>query len=224
MGIGSDSASLVRPSTRIIFLEASGSLTFEMADIARMIRVVRDRGIVTILDNIWATPLFFRPIEHRLDASIAAGTKYLFGYSDVMLGGTTALSAEVSQKLKDSAAAGVVVSALTIAVSSAVACARSMFDRNVISAISVNSPPGSSNSPTFAVSSIQRFRATWPCALAARLRRRVQPIRRIARADDSRRNLELLQPDQPPQNGRELGRIRKSDRARVARADMHLPP
>lgn len=102
--IGDGIAELVRPNTRVIFLETPGSLTFEMADIAAMTRVARGRGIATILDNTWATPMFFRPIEHGVDVSIAAATKYLSGHSDVMLGAMTASSAEVFKKLKDSAA------------------------------------------------------------------------------------------------------------------------
>lgn len=97
-------ADLIRPNTRVIFLETPGSLTFEMADIAAIARVARDRGIVTMLDNTWATPLFFRPIEHGVDVSITAGTKYLSGHSDVMLGAMTAANAEIYRKLKDSAA------------------------------------------------------------------------------------------------------------------------
>lgn len=102
--IGGGIADLVRPTTRVIFLETPGSLTFEMPDIAAMTSVAREVGIVTILDNTWATPMFFRPLEHGVDVSIAAATKYLSGHSDVMLGAMTASSAGIFRKLKDSAA------------------------------------------------------------------------------------------------------------------------
>jgi cystathionine beta-lyase len=102
--IGEGIASLIRPNTRVVFLETPGSLTFELADIAAITGVTRARGIVTALDNTWATPMLFRPIEHGVDVSIAAATKYLSGHSDVMLGAMTAASEEIYRKLKDAAA------------------------------------------------------------------------------------------------------------------------
>lgn len=102
-GVGSDIVAQIRPNTRVIFLETPGSLTFEMPDIAAITAVARAREIVTMIDNTWATPLFFRPIEHGVDVSIAAATKYLSGHSDVMLGAMTASNADIFKKLKDSA-------------------------------------------------------------------------------------------------------------------------
>lgn len=100
---GRDIEAHLRPNTRVVFLETPGSLTFEMADIGAITAVTRAREIVTILDNTWATPLFFRPIEHGVDVSIAAATKYLSGHSDVMLGAMTAANADIHKKLKDAA-------------------------------------------------------------------------------------------------------------------------
>lgn len=100
---GSTVESYIKPNTRAMLLETPGSLTFEMADISAITSVARARKIVTILDNTWATPLFFRPIEHGVDVSIAAATKYLSGHSDVMLGAMTAASPEVFRRLKDTA-------------------------------------------------------------------------------------------------------------------------
>jgi cystathionine beta-lyase len=102
-GVGSDIAAQIRPNTRVIFLETPGSLTFEMPDIAAITAVARARGIVTMIDNTWATPMLFRPIEHGVDISIAAATKYLSGHSDVMLGAMTASNAAIFKKLKDTA-------------------------------------------------------------------------------------------------------------------------
>lgn len=93
----------LRPNTRAMLLETPGSLTFEMADIGAIAAVARARGIVTILDNTWATPLYFRPLEHGVDVSIAAATKYLSGHSDVMLGAMTAATPEIFRTLKDTA-------------------------------------------------------------------------------------------------------------------------
>ena len=102
--IGGEIAALIQPNTRMVFLETPGSLTFEMADIRAITSVTCERGIITALDNTWATPMLFRPIEHGVDISIAAATKYLSGHSDVMLGAMTAASEEVYKKLKDMAA------------------------------------------------------------------------------------------------------------------------
>ena len=73
-GVGSDIVAQFRPNTRAIFLETPGSLTFEMPDIAAITAVARAREIVTMIDNTWATPLYFRPIKHGVDVSIAAAT------------------------------------------------------------------------------------------------------------------------------------------------------
>lgn len=102
--VGGGIAGLIRPNTRMVFLETPGSLTFELADIPAITAVTRERGIITALDNTWATPMLFRPIEQGVDISIAAATKYLSGHSDVMLGAMTAATEEVFKRLKDSAA------------------------------------------------------------------------------------------------------------------------
>ncbi|MFM7134038.1 MAG: cystathionine beta-lyase [Planctomycetota bacterium] len=77
---------LVRPNTRVVFMESPGSLTFDVQDVPAIARVCRARGITSIIDNTWATPLFFRPIEHGVDLVIHALTKYQSGNSDILLG------------------------------------------------------------------------------------------------------------------------------------------
>ena len=84
--IGADIAALVRDNTQVIFLESPGSQTFEVQDVPAIVAVARDRGITTIMDNTWATPLFFRPLEHGVDISVQAATKYIGGHADAMLG------------------------------------------------------------------------------------------------------------------------------------------
>ncbi|HVM22535.1 MAG TPA: cystathionine beta-lyase [Sphingomicrobium sp.] len=88
--IGNGIAELVRPATRAIFLESPGSLTMEIQNVPAICAVARDRGLVTILDNTWATPLFFPAIAGGVDVSIIAGTKYVGGHADLMLGAATA--------------------------------------------------------------------------------------------------------------------------------------
>lgn len=88
--IGAGIADLFRPNTKGLFLESPGSQTFEMQDVPAMAAAARTAGVATILDNTWATALYFRPIEHGIDISVQAGTKYVGGHSDIMLGADTA--------------------------------------------------------------------------------------------------------------------------------------
>ncbi len=77
---------LVRPNTSTIFLESPGSQTFEVQDVPAITAVAARRGLKTIIDNTWATPLFFCAHQHGVDLAIEAGTKYLGGHSDLLLG------------------------------------------------------------------------------------------------------------------------------------------
>lgn len=79
-------ATLFSEQTRALLLESPGSMTMEVQDVAAMCRIARERDIATLLDNTWATPLLFRAIEAGVDVTILAGTKYLGGHADVMLG------------------------------------------------------------------------------------------------------------------------------------------
>ena len=88
--VGAGIAGLIGPATRAIFLESPGSLTFEVGDIPAICAVARERGIVTLLDNTWATPLLFPAIAAGVDYAILACTKYVVGHSDAMLGSVTA--------------------------------------------------------------------------------------------------------------------------------------
>lgn len=87
--IGAGIAELIGPQTRAIFLESPGSLTFEVQDIPAIVAVAKGRGLVTLLDNTWATPLRLPAIALGIDLSILACTKYIGGHSDVMLGSVT---------------------------------------------------------------------------------------------------------------------------------------
>lgn len=89
--IGAGIAELIGQNTRAIFLESPGSLTFEMQDVPAITAVARERGIVTLIDNTWATSLFFPALSFGVDVSILACTKYIVGHSDVMMGSVTAV-------------------------------------------------------------------------------------------------------------------------------------
>ncbi|WNO54158.1 cystathionine beta-lyase [Stakelama saccharophila] len=88
--IGAGIAELIGENTRAVFLESPGSLTFEVQDVPAIVAVAKEHGLVTLLDNTWATPLLFPAIEKGIDLSILACTKYVVGHSDVMLGSVTA--------------------------------------------------------------------------------------------------------------------------------------
>jgi cysteine-S-conjugate beta-lyase len=84
--IGADIERLIRPNTSVVFLETPGSQSFELPDVPAIAEIARSKRICTILDNTWATPLFFPPHERGADMAIEAGTKYLSGHSDLLLG------------------------------------------------------------------------------------------------------------------------------------------
>ncbi len=81
-----DLKSKIKPNTKVIFLESPGSLTFEIQDLEAISKIAREKNIITALDNSWATPLYLNPLEHGIDISIHAITKYINGHSDVLLG------------------------------------------------------------------------------------------------------------------------------------------
>jgi cystathionine beta-lyase len=94
--IGAGIAGLIQPNTKLIYLESPGSLTFEMQDTAAIAKTAHDKGALVLMDNTWATPLYYRPLDHGVDLVIQAGTKYIGGHSDVMLGTVSANAATVA--------------------------------------------------------------------------------------------------------------------------------
>ena len=83
---GDDIAPLLKPNTKAVFCESPGSLTFEMQDIPALAKAAHAGGASVLMDNTWATPIFFQPLKHGVDLSIQAATKYVGGHADVMLG------------------------------------------------------------------------------------------------------------------------------------------
>ena len=86
---GADIRSLLRPNTTVVFTESPGSHTFEVQDIPAIAEVAHAHGAKVLMDNTWASPLFFKPFEYGVDVSIQAGTKYICGHADAMLGTVT---------------------------------------------------------------------------------------------------------------------------------------
>lgn len=84
--LGAAIAELIRPNTSVVFTESPGSETMEVQDIPAIAAAAHARGACVILDNTWASPLLFAPHAHGVDLAIEAGTKYLSGHSDLLLG------------------------------------------------------------------------------------------------------------------------------------------
>ena len=76
----------LKPNTRAVFCESPGSLTFEVQDVAAIAKAAHAAGASVLMDNTWATPIFFQPLKHGVDLSIQAATKYVGGHADLMLG------------------------------------------------------------------------------------------------------------------------------------------
>jgi cysteine-S-conjugate beta-lyase len=84
--IGAGIGDLIRDNTSVVYMESPGSLTFEVQDVPAIVAAAKARGVATLLDNTWASPLFYQPLKFGVDASIVAATKYIVGHSDAMLG------------------------------------------------------------------------------------------------------------------------------------------
>lgn len=98
--LGGDIVHYIRPNTVMILLESPGSHTFEIQDIPAVTAVARKNNIITALDNTWATPLYLKPFELGVDISIQAVSKYISGYSDVLMGAVT-VNEKYSKALTD---------------------------------------------------------------------------------------------------------------------------
>ncbi len=100
-----DLMALCGPATRLIVMESPGSLTMEMADAAAVAAAARARGVLTLMDNTWAAGLYFKPLDHGVDISVQALTKYVGGHSDVLMGSAAtsdhALAAALDQGILD---------------------------------------------------------------------------------------------------------------------------
>lgn len=101
---------MITPSTRVIFLESPGSLTFEMQDIGAIAHMAKERNILTVIDNTWSAGVFFKPLDHEVDVSIQSLTKYVCGHSDVFMGMAAARGPAVRLLATSSYEAGYAVS------------------------------------------------------------------------------------------------------------------
>ena len=102
--IGADIARLVRPETRVVFLESPGSITMEVHDVPAIVAAVRQVApeAIIMIDNTWAAGILFKALDFGIDISIQAGTKYLIGHSDAMVG-TAVANARCWPQLRENA-------------------------------------------------------------------------------------------------------------------------
>ncbi|HDK6052125.1 TPA: cystathionine beta-lyase [Klebsiella variicola] len=102
--IGADIAQLIRPETRVVFLESPGSITMEVHDVPAIVAAVRQVApeAIIMIDNTWAAGILFKALNFGIDISIQAGTKYLIGHSDAMVG-TAVANARCWPQLRENA-------------------------------------------------------------------------------------------------------------------------
>ncbi len=92
---------LCTPRTRMILLEAPGSLTFEMQDLPAIAAAATARGVLTLIDNTWAASFYFKPLAHGVTISVQALTKYVGGHSDVFMGSAATADNVIGNQLGD---------------------------------------------------------------------------------------------------------------------------
>ena len=97
--IGGGIAALIKTNTRVVFVETPGSQSFEMQDVPGIAAAAQSKGALVLMDNTWGTPLYFSAFDKGVDLSIQAGTKYIGGHSDIMLG-TVSANAKTAERLK----------------------------------------------------------------------------------------------------------------------------
>ncbi|GAA0636689.1 cystathionine beta-lyase [Brevundimonas lenta] len=91
----------INERTRVLLIESPGSLTFDMVDVAALTAACRARGVITIMDNTWAAGFAFKPLEHGVDVSVQALTKYVGGHSDLLMGSIAAVDPGVSRHIAE---------------------------------------------------------------------------------------------------------------------------
>jgi len=88
--IGSGIAAMMQPNTRAVFVEAPGSLSFEVQDVPAIAAAAHAAGAAVLMDNTWASPLYFPALEKGVDVAIQSGSKYIGGHADLMFGAIAA--------------------------------------------------------------------------------------------------------------------------------------
>ncbi|MDB6454228.1 trans-sulfuration enzyme family protein [Falsirhodobacter sp. 20TX0035] len=97
----SDLEAQIDSSVKLIWMEAPGSTTMEVQDVPAIVALAKRHGILTGIDNTWATPLLFKPLAHGVDFSMQALTKYVGGHSDLLMGSVSVNDSELRRRLRD---------------------------------------------------------------------------------------------------------------------------
>ena len=103
-------ANAITEKTKAVMLESPGSLTMEVCDIPELANMARERGVLSIIDNTWATPLGFPALQHGCDISVMSLTKHVGGHSDVMMGSASAANPVINRIRRQAQFMGQVVS------------------------------------------------------------------------------------------------------------------
>ena len=122
--IGAGIEPLIRPNTKVVYVESPGSLTFEVQDMPAIADVAHRHGATVIMDNTWGTPLYFKAFEHGVDVSVQAATKYIVGHSDAMLGTVSCNAATWPSAARRDGASSARRPARTTSTSRSAACVR----------------------------------------------------------------------------------------------------
>ena len=94
-----DVAALVQPNTKVIYVESPGSLLFEMLDMTTLAATAKENGLILVTDNTWGSGYIYRPLALGADVSVVAGTKYVAGHSDVMLGAVIVKDEKIAARI-----------------------------------------------------------------------------------------------------------------------------
>jgi cystathionine beta-lyase len=103
--IGGGIAALLKDTTRVVYCESPGTATFEVQDVPAIAKAAHARGAVVLLDNTWGTPLNFRAFDHGVDVEVQAGTKFLAGHSDLLMGSIVTRDEALYRTVKDGVSA-----------------------------------------------------------------------------------------------------------------------
>ena len=101
--LGHDIEKQIKKSTKLIIMESPGSLSFEVQDVPAIVKVAKKNNIFTLIDNTWSAGLSFNPLNHGVDISCHAATKYFGGHSDIMCGVAISRTKEIAKKVKQTA-------------------------------------------------------------------------------------------------------------------------
>lgn len=89
----------IRPETRVLYVESPGSLLMQMLDMPALAEIARKHNLVLIADNTWGSGLIYRPLDLGADITVVAGTKYVGGHSDLMLGAVVVKGEELTKRI-----------------------------------------------------------------------------------------------------------------------------